>query len=537
MDSEFRIGPWLVRPSLNIISQDGTTVHLEPKVMEVLVCLARRAGESVPRKELIQTVWPGTFVTDDVVKRCVSELRRAFRDDAHEPRIIETIRKRGYRLLASVEKVQSPNLNYGAAAVAVDGALPGTQKESRVHHAGRAQKFLLQASAGFLLMIACATVAYVRGKRSIVLAPPSTVTVGCGGISGIYDYTTIQAALDAILGLPGSFTIVVAGNCSESLSIFDRRSITIVGLSGASVFGRLQHFGTRRSPNDNDAFDIIRSQGITIENLDISSTGPDASGLFISQGSEAKIVGCNIHNNQGTAGVFVTRNSVLALQGSTIENNVPGDGLDVIDNSTAYVTGTTIQNNGSAGVGNAFGQGVFIRDSFVRFADSLIQNNADFGIGAVKSSLSFNGSNNTIQGHNINGISLKLGSDLQIGPALIQGNGKGCPADTALLVSVSQACGGISVADSTATMRAGTINGNYGAGISLREGAHLTLTGATVANNFGDGVHIQWTSIGNFGSANSITGNVGASVFCDSRSLVLGNLEGLINVKCLQNSQ
>ena len=233
----------------------------------------------------------------------------------------------------------------------------------------------------------------------------------------------------------------------------------------------------------------------------------------------------------------MARNSVLVLQGSTIENNVPGDGLDVVTNSTADVTGTTIQNNGSAGVGNAFGQGVFIRDSFVRFADSLIQNNADFGIGAVRSSLSFNGSNNTIRGHNINGIFVKLRSNLEMGPALIQGNGKGCPADTALLVSVSQACGGISVADSTAAMRFVTISGNYGAGISVQEGAHLSLIGATVANNSGDGVHIQWISIGNFGSANSITGNVGASVFCDSRSLVIGNLEGLTNVKCLQNSQ
>jgi Right handed beta helix region len=356
----------------------------------------------------------------------------------------------------------------------------------------------------------------------------TTVTVGCGGISGIYDYTTIQAALDAILGLPpGSFTIVVAGNCSESLSIVDRRSITIVGLSGASVLG----------PNDNDAFDIVRSQGITIENLDISSTGPDASGLSIDRGSEVKIIVCKIHNNQ-SGGVLVSRNSVLFLLTSTLENNIPGDGLDVVSNSTADVTRTTIQNNGSAGVGNAFGQGVFISSAFVHFTDSLIQNNADFGIGAVTgSSLSFSGSNNTIQGHNINGIFLKGGSHLNINGTLIQGNGKGCPADTALLVSVSQACGGISVADSTAALAGGTISGNYGAGISVREGAHLTLIGATVANNFGDGVHIQWISIGNFGSANSITGNVGASVFCDSRSLVIGKLDGLTNVKCLQNSQ
>ena len=69
MNGEFRIGPWLVQPSLNLISQNGTTVHLEPKVMEVLVCLAQRVGEPVPKEELIQTVWPGTFVTDDVLKR------------------------------------------------------------------------------------------------------------------------------------------------------------------------------------------------------------------------------------------------------------------------------------------------------------------------------------------------------------------------------------------------------------------------------------------------------------------------------------
>jgi hypothetical protein len=354
----------------------------------------------------------------------------------------------------------------------------------------------------------------------------TTVTVGCGGISGIYDYTTIQAALDAILAPPSQtafpggppFTIVVAGNCSESLSIVDSRSITIMGLSGASVSG----------PDDNDAFDISGSQGITIQNLDISSTGPDANGLFI-LGSEVQIVECNIHNNQN-AGVSVNSNSVLALQRSTIENNVPGDGLDVNANSTAEVTRTTIQNNGSPGVGPAGGQGVFISgSSSVRFTNSLIQNNADFGIGAVGSSLSFNGSN-TIRGHNINGIFVKLRSQLGIkGPALIQGNGKGCPADTALLVSVSQACGGISVADSTAALGAvnisgGTISGNYGAGISVREGAHVSLIGATVADNSGDGVHIQWISIGNFGSANSITGNGGASVFCDSRSLVIGNL-------------
>jgi TolB-like protein/DNA-binding winged helix-turn-helix (wHTH) protein len=71
--------------------------------MEVLVCLAEHSGEAVPKEKLLQTVWPDTFVSDDVLKRSVSELRRAFGDDAHESRVIETIPKRGYRLVPRVE--------------------------------------------------------------------------------------------------------------------------------------------------------------------------------------------------------------------------------------------------------------------------------------------------------------------------------------------------------------------------------------------------------------------------------------------------
>lgn len=78
MDNDFRVGPWLVQPSLNSISENGTSTRLEPKVMEVLVCLAACPGETVPKEKLLQTVWPDTFVSDDVLKRSVSELRRVF---------------------------------------------------------------------------------------------------------------------------------------------------------------------------------------------------------------------------------------------------------------------------------------------------------------------------------------------------------------------------------------------------------------------------------------------------------------------------
>src|SRR5437870_3100256 len=67
VSDDFRIGSWLVQPSLNTVSQNGKTFHIEPKVMEVLVCLARHAGETLSKQTLLRTVWPDTFVTDDVL--------------------------------------------------------------------------------------------------------------------------------------------------------------------------------------------------------------------------------------------------------------------------------------------------------------------------------------------------------------------------------------------------------------------------------------------------------------------------------------
>jgi DNA-binding winged helix-turn-helix (wHTH) protein len=99
----FRIGEaYHVEPSLNTVTGPGGTTRLEPKVMQVLVCLAAKAGEVVAKERLMHAVWPDTFVGDDVLTRCISELRRVFNDDAKEPRIIQTIPQSGYRLIAPV---------------------------------------------------------------------------------------------------------------------------------------------------------------------------------------------------------------------------------------------------------------------------------------------------------------------------------------------------------------------------------------------------------------------------------------------------
>jgi hypothetical protein len=263
------------------------------------------------------------------------------------------------------------------------------------------------------------------------------------------------------------------------------------------------------------------------------------------------ILGCDIHHNEG-GGVIADIGSLLQLLNTNIHNNTPGDGLDVVKSSTANVSGTTIQNNGCSGLAACFnfgfagGVGVFAgRNSVVSFHKiTLIQNNGDIGINARLLStvgLDFSPANTltTGQGHNITGILIQEGAHLQVnGAALIQGNGGGCPPETPI------PCGGI-FATENATVEFqgfGTINGNHGAGIFVEQGTNLHLGGATVSNNSGDGVHIQQISIGDFTAIpgtgvdnNTITGNGGASVFCDARSLAIGNLSTFSKVRCGEN--
>jgi Tol biopolymer transport system component/DNA-binding winged helix-turn-helix (wHTH) protein len=115
----FRIaGAYDIEPSLNRVTGPNGITRLEPKVMQVLVCLAARAGQMVPKDRLLHAAWPDTAVGDDVLTRAISELRRLFDDDSKQPRIIETIPKSGYRLIAPVREPQ-PAEPKADAAVAV----------------------------------------------------------------------------------------------------------------------------------------------------------------------------------------------------------------------------------------------------------------------------------------------------------------------------------------------------------------------------------------------------------------------------------
>lgn len=101
----FSVGEWKVDPTLHQLTRNGKTLILEPRVMDVLVYLVEHAGKVVTGDQLVADVWKGTIVGDSPIYQNFAKLRRALGDDRRTPRFIETIPKRGYRLIAAVRQV------------------------------------------------------------------------------------------------------------------------------------------------------------------------------------------------------------------------------------------------------------------------------------------------------------------------------------------------------------------------------------------------------------------------------------------------
>ncbi|HYL05711.1 MAG TPA: winged helix-turn-helix domain-containing protein [Thermoanaerobaculia bacterium] len=170
-------------------------VQVEPKVMEVLVCLARHAGRVVSKDELVREVWEGRFVSDDVVWRSVRELRRALGDEARAPRFIETIPKRGYRLLAPVAEIaeregiaaarEEMRLAREWTAVAREGE--AAREEEPAQPRVPARRPMRQAAAVALALLAALALAAawrLGARRPAGLAPVRIAVLPFANLSG-----------------------------------------------------------------------------------------------------------------------------------------------------------------------------------------------------------------------------------------------------------------------------------------------------------------------------------------------------------------
>jgi TolB-like protein/DNA-binding winged helix-turn-helix (wHTH) protein/Tfp pilus assembly protein PilF len=161
--SDFRVGEWQVNPTLNQISGTAKSTRVEPKVMQVLLYLAQNPGVAT-KDELISAVWPGVFVSDDVLPGCISALRKAFNENARNPKIVETIHKGGYRLVLPVEWGNGNHI-----------ATPVAASPSRIHTLRvKSSRRLLISATAVLVLISFVLLAWINSRSpydSIAVLP------------------------------------------------------------------------------------------------------------------------------------------------------------------------------------------------------------------------------------------------------------------------------------------------------------------------------------------------------------------------------
>ncbi len=148
-ESDFVIGGIEVRPSLREVRRGATKEQLEPRVMQVLVALARADGAVVSRDDLIQRCWEGRIVGEAAINRCIWKLRELSEAGGEPTFHIETIPRVGYRI-ARIDEVGGKGT----------GAIAAPEGSSDQVRSIRARKFRLPAIMGAAVLFASALIAY-----------------------------------------------------------------------------------------------------------------------------------------------------------------------------------------------------------------------------------------------------------------------------------------------------------------------------------------------------------------------------------------
>jgi TolB-like protein/DNA-binding winged helix-turn-helix (wHTH) protein len=175
----WQIGAWTADPSDDTLARGAESQKIEPRMMRLLLCLARSAGTVLSQDHLLSEVWGGVVVGPASVYQSVSQLRKVLGDTGTPPSYIETVARKGYRLIAPVRRPESVSLEPLSA--------PEPQSRASVPVVMPEQprwRWLLGAVA--TVIVAIATAAFVLWPRlasqtdepSIVVLPIVDMTVG-----------------------------------------------------------------------------------------------------------------------------------------------------------------------------------------------------------------------------------------------------------------------------------------------------------------------------------------------------------------------
>jgi DNA-binding winged helix-turn-helix (wHTH) protein len=98
--TSYRIGDWTFHPAANELVRPGERRRLEDRAGRTLALLCAHGGEPVAQETIVAEIWNGRSQSPNSLPVVIGQLRRALGDEARNPRFIETVPKRGYRLIA-----------------------------------------------------------------------------------------------------------------------------------------------------------------------------------------------------------------------------------------------------------------------------------------------------------------------------------------------------------------------------------------------------------------------------------------------------
>ncbi len=120
----YEFGEFRLNARERLLSKKGQAIALAPKAHDVLLALVRSAGRLVTKRELLDLLWPDTFVEEGILAVHVSALRKGLGDDEGERRYIETVSRSGYRFAAAVKRLAEDESRPAQQSVAVLPARP-----------------------------------------------------------------------------------------------------------------------------------------------------------------------------------------------------------------------------------------------------------------------------------------------------------------------------------------------------------------------------------------------------------------------------
>ncbi len=179
----YRIDDIEIDLARGVLRRGGEELHLKPKAFAILLHLIASRDRLVTREELLELFWKDAAVTDDALTQCIAELRRAFQDDARNPRYLKTVPRRGFRFVAEVEEVRPAIAVVAREEVTTVEIEETYSDEPRSLRAGpRNKRYLVWTAAAALVLGSAGLYLAARGgvpaeprpaagKRQVVVLP------------------------------------------------------------------------------------------------------------------------------------------------------------------------------------------------------------------------------------------------------------------------------------------------------------------------------------------------------------------------------